>query len=249
MSLRSGNIAFFIILFVFSFFTPAQAQVSMGERSPFAFTVRGGLLSNNGDLATLLRLKTEWDKTWSLNTFYSTHAEAVLGIDLIRLRTTDIVLHLSALGSEPEILAKDQFSEHRVAMSRLGMARATLTFSFNSDGYKMFSMPWHTNHEAILGVTGAYMYATDIVMTDFAKDSLGITQIRAKKPVKSVGLTFGWNWRIASSGWVIGLNGSVMWFADENPLMRFETDEASLYTSGYLTFAPRILQAGIGYHF
>ena len=93
------------------------------------------------------------------------------------------------------------------------------------------------------------MYATNFELSNFAKDTLGITSIKGDKAVKSLGVTFGWNWRIADSGWVIGLNGSILWFADENPLLKFETGEASLYDPDKLTFAPRILQAGIGYHF
>ena len=226
-----------------------SAQVSIPERSPIAFGVRGGLISNNGDLASQFRLKTEYNSTWSVNTFYATAVEAVLGIDMVRLRTTDIVLHISALGAEPELRAKSETGDHKVADSQLGIARASITFSFNNDNYKMFGMPWHTNHEAILGVTGSFMYSTNFELSQFAKDTLGIVSIDGDRAVKSLGITFGWNWRIADSGWVIGLNGSILWFADENPLMKFNTGEASLYTAGKLTFAPRILQAGIGYHF
>ncbi len=240
-------------LLIFSFFIiqseNSMAQVTIPERSPIAFTVRGGLISNNGDLAAQIRMKTDYDNTWAVNTYYATAAEAVLGIDMIRMRTTDIVLHISALGAEPELRAKSPTGDHKVADSQLGIARASITFSFNNDNYKMFGMPWHTNHEAILGITGSFMYSTNFELSNFAKDTLGITNIKGDQAVKSLGITFGWNWRILDSGWVFGLNGSILWFADENPLMRFETGEASLYNPAKLTFAPRILQAGLGYHF
>ncbi len=225
------------------------AQVTIPERSPFSFTVRGGMISNNGDLAAQIRLKTDYHSTWAVNTYYAAAGEAVLGIDVFRLRTTDIVLHLSALGAEPELRAKSPTGDYKVADSQLGLARAAITFSFNSDNYKMFGMPWHTNHEAILGITGSFMYATNIELSSFAKDTLGISAIKGDQPVKSLGVTFGWNWRIADSGWVFGLNGSILWFADAKPLLEIETGEASLYNPDHLTLAPRILEAGIGYHF
>lgn len=243
-------IYFLLIFLVFSFTSSsAFAQVTIPERSPVAFVVRGGLISNNGDLASQIRLKTNYDNTWAVNTYYAAAAEAVLSIDMIRLRSTDIVLHISALGSEPEIRAKSPTGDYKVADSQLGLARAAITFSFNNDNYKMFGMPWHTNHEAVLGITGSFMYATNFELSRFASDTLGITAIKGDKAVKSLGVIFGWNWRIADSGWIIGLTGSLLWFADENPLLRFETGEASLYNPDKLTFAPRILQAGIGYHF
>lgn len=249
LKLSSYTLPFFTGLFICFYCLPVTAQVSVPERSPLMFSVRGGLLSNNGDLAAQIRLKSDYDQTWSVNTYYAAAAEAVLGIDLIRLRKTDIVLHISALASEPEIRAKNNNGDYRLAMSQVGIARATLTFSFNSDGYKMFAMPWHTNHEAILGVTGAMMMATNLRPTDFATDTLGISEISGDRAVKSIGLTFGWNWRIASSGWVIGLNGSVMWYADEKSFLDFKTTEGSLYNPDRMGFAPRILEAGIGYHF
>lgn len=192
------------------------AQVNVPERSPISFGVRGGMISNNGDLASQFRLKTDYDSHLSVNTYYATAGEAVLGIDMIRLRTTDIVLHISALGAAPELRAKSPTGDYKVADSQLGIARASITFSFNSDNYKMFAMPWHSNHEAVLGITGSFMYATNFELSNFAKDTLGIANIKGDQAVKSLGVTFGWNWRIADSGWVIGLSGSVLWFADEN---------------------------------
>ena len=226
-----------------------SAQVSVPERRPIAFSVRGGMVSNNGDLAASLRKKTDYNDAWRINTYYAGALEAVLGIDLIRLRKTDIVLHISALGAEPEIRAKSPTGEHRIANSQLGLARASLTFSFNNDNYKMFGMPWHTNHEAILGITGSFMYATNFELTNFAKDTLGLASIRGDRAVKSIGVIFGWNWRIADSGWIIGLTGSMLWFADAIPLLELKTGEATLYENDKLTYAPRILQFGIGYHF
>ena len=244
------NIYYILILTFFSLSqNTISAQVTVPERSPISFGVRGGLISNNGDLASNLRLKTDYDNLWAVNTYYATAAEAVLSIDMIRLRTTDIVLHISALGAEPELRAKHEDRDYKVADSQLGIARASITFSFNNDNYKMFGMPWHTNHEAILGITGSFMYATNFELSNFAKDTLGLSSIKGDQAVKSLGVTFGWNWRIADSGWVIGLTGSILWFADENPLLKFETAEESLYHSDKLTFAPRILQAGLGYHF
>ncbi|MBP6334436.1 MAG: hypothetical protein KA444_03110 [Bacteroidia bacterium] len=238
-----------IVVFLVCFTKIINAQVSVPERSPIFFGVRGGMISNNGDLAAQIRLKTDYDHTWAVNTYYAAAAEAVLGIDVVRLRTTDIVLHISALAAEPELRAKRESGDYRVANSQLGIARAAITFSFNNDNYKMFGMPWHTNHEAILGITGSFMYSTNIELSNFAKDTLGIESIKGDEAVKSLGVTFGWNWRIADSGWVIGLHGSILWFADDKPLLTIETGEASLYNSDKLTMAPRILQAGIGYHF
>lgn len=247
--LMNKNISTYLLLLLLFISHSSTGQITMSERSPVFFGIRGGMISNNGDLASQIRLKNEYDNAWSLNTYYASAAEAVLSFDMIRLRTTDIVLHLSALVSEPELRAKNKSADYKVAASQFGMARASLTFSFNSDNYKMFSMPWHSNHEAVLGITGAFMYATNFELSNFAKDTLGLSEIKGEEAVKALGVTFGWNWRIASSGWVIGLHGSMLWFADDKPLLEFRTGEASLYEPDKFTLAPRILQAGIGYHF
>ena len=121
--------------------------------------------------------------------------------------------------------------------------------SFNgTDPYTMFQMPYHSQNEAVLGVTLMGMRSEDVAVTEMAKDSIGISEIKGGI-AKAAGIYFGLNWRIGESGWVFGVSASLMWHYDRNHWINIKTDESSAYTPGYIDMAPRFAQAGFGYHF
>ena len=66
---------------------------------------------------------------------------------------------------------------------------------------------------------------------------------------QALGVTFGWNWRLGESGWVLGINGAVMFVINKSHLAKIEMEDESKYKGDYLDFAPRLITAGLGYHF
>lgn len=226
-----------------------QAQVSLPERNPFKFTVRGGAMSNNGDLAAILRSKTVMDQNFKINLNYAAIGEAELSADVIRFRGAGLGLQASVLYAQPEVRAEYKGKFERVALTQLQIIRMSLTVSFNgSDPYTMFELPYHSNKEAVLGVTGMIIRTDQTQMTPFAKDSLKIKSLTGEY-CQAMGVTFGWNWRLGESGWVFGLNGAVMFVINKSYLYKVETEADGEYTSDKLLFAPRFITAGFGYHF
>jgi hypothetical protein len=206
-------------------------------------------MSNNHDQAAELLSKFEDGKSYTINTDYAAIGEVELAADIIRMRGACLGMQASALYSHPELksTAADGAMQ-RVAMTEMGIIRANITISFNgSDPYTMFELPYHSNKEAVLGISGMIIKTENTKLTSFAVDTLGINRIKGDF-CQALGVTFGWNWRIGESGWVAGVNGALMFVINKSHLAKVQTDEA-LYSSDYLDFAPRILTAGIGYHF
>jgi hypothetical protein len=241
---------YFILFVLFTLFvTGIQAQVSLPERNPLKFTVRGGAMSNNGDQAAILRSRTVQDQNFKVNLNYAAIGEAELSADILRFRGAGIGLQAAVLYARPEIQAEYKGKFDRVALTELQMIRMSLTVSFNgSDPYTMFELPYHSNKEAVLGVTGMIIRTDQTQMTPFAKDSLKIKSLTGEY-CQAMGVTFGWNWRLGESGWVFGLNGAVMFVINKSYLYKVETEADGQYESDKLLFAPRFITAGFGYHF
>src|SRR5690606_31940678 len=107
------------------------------------------------DQAANLNAKLEETEGWTVNTDYAAIAEAELSIDLLKFRGAGMGMQISGMFSRPELIAKGPGGSHRVAMTQVEIARASLTFSFNgTDPYTMFELPYHSNKEAVLGITG-----------------------------------------------------------------------------------------------
>lgn len=226
------------------------AQVSLPERNPIKLTVRAGAMSNNGDLAAQLSKKSdgEFGRTVDLN--YAAIGEAELGIDILHFRGAGLSMQFSAMYARPELMSTDETGKStRVGLTQLEIARASLSFTFNgTDPYTMFELPYHSNKEAVLGVTGMIIRTEKTQLTSYATDTLGIESIKGEY-CQAMGLNFGWNWRLGQSGWVLGISGEFMWAINKSRLVNVTTKESSQYTSDRLDFAPRIITAGFGYHF
>ncbi|MBL0104792.1 MAG: hypothetical protein IPP51_14150 [Bacteroidetes bacterium] len=223
-----------IVLFSLMCITSSvYAQVSLPERNPCKLSFRAGAMSNNGDNAANLRLRTSGDVMYTINLDYAAVGEAELVTDLLHFRGAGMSLQTAALYARPEFKVSGSLptnaGDHRVGLTQLEMVRAALVFTFNgTDPYVMFELPYHSNHEAVLGICGMIARTEKTTMTSYATDSLGITSIKGDF-CQALGVTFGWNWRIGDSGWVFGLNGEVMFVVNKSHLVTFETDENSIY--------------------
>jgi hypothetical protein len=239
---------FLLLLFALPF-TPVSAQVSLPERNPLKLSVRGGGISNNHDQQAELFSKIENGATYTVNTDYAVLGEVELAADLIRFRGAALGIQVSGMYAHPEIKSEGPDGSHRLGLTQVEIARANITIAFNgSDPYTMFELPYHSNKEAVLGVSGMIIRTEKTILTPYATDTLKIKKISGDY-CQAVGVTFGWNWRLGESGWVLGINGAVMFVINKSHLVKVETDELSPYTSGILDFAPRVVTAGIGYHF
>ncbi len=228
----------------------ARAQVSLPERNPLKLTFRGGAMSNNGDLAAELKMKSDGELGYTIDMDYTAIGEAELSIDLLHFRGAGLGIQFSGMFARPEFIATDAYGvSQRVAMTQIEIAKATVAFSFNgSDPYTMFELPYHSNKEAVLGVTGMIIRTQNTKLTSYATDSLGIKEISGDFS-QALGVNFGWNWRLGQSGWVLGINGSVMFVINKSHIVDVITEENALYSSGRMEFAPRVITAGLGYHF
>lgn len=238
-----------ILLFILEV-NVAYSQVSFPDRNPLKLSVRAGVMANNGDLAAQLKMKSDGELGYTVDMDYAAIADAELSIDLLHFRGAGLGLQISGMLSRPELKATDNYgNSQRVAMTQIEILRATLSFSFNgSDPYTMFELPYHSNKEAVLGISGMIIRTQNTTLTPYATDSLGIESIHGEF-CQALGLNFGWNWRLGQSGWVIGLSGDVMFAINKSRLVDVKTKDSSLYASDRLDFAPRILTAGFGYHF
>lgn len=240
------------IFFLFSILssTTTFGQVSLPERNPVKLTFRGGAMSNNGDLAAQLTRKGSGDYGRVVDLNYAAIGQVELGIDVLRFRGSGLSVQFSGMYAHPEFIATDEFGKStRVGLTQLEIARANISFTFNgTDPYTMFELPYHSNKEAVLGITGMIVRTEKTQLTSYATDSLGIESI-AGEYSQAIGINFGWNWRLGQSGWVIGIDGAFTWAANKSRLANVQTKESSPYVSDRLDFAPRIITAGFGYHF
>jgi hypothetical protein len=255
VSNKSGRINYcpkriaILLLVLLCPFIKLYSQVSLPERNPFKLSVRGGGLSNNKDQQAELHSKIENGALYTVDIDYAAIGEVELGIDIIRFRGACLGAQISGMYARPEFISDGPDGIHRVGLTQMGFARANITFAFNgSDPYTMFELPYHSNKEAVIGISGMIVKTENTTLTPYATDTLKINKISGEY-CQSLGVTFGWNWRLGESGWVIGINGAVMFVINKSHLVKIETDETSPYTSGILDFAPRVLTAGIGYHF
>ena len=213
MRAAKSGLFFISILFTINFLNVSGvlAQVSLPERNPLKLTFRGGAMSNNGDLAAELKMKSDGELGYTVDMDYTAIGEAELSIDLLHFRGAGLGIQFSGMFARPEFVATDAFGvSQRVALTQIEIARATVSFSFNgSDPYTMFELPYHSNKEAVLGVTGMIIRTQNTKLTSFAVDSLGIKEISGDYS-QALGINFGWNWRLGESGWVLGINGAVM---------------------------------------
>lgn len=228
----------------------AQGIITPPERSPFSLNARFGLLTNNPDLAVKMYDKQDSTILRTLNTGYMAAPELSLNIDMIRYKALVVGIQLTALVAQPGLHVKGDNVDYLAGLTDLYMAKGTLWLSLNTSGdpYSLFSLPYHGQGESVIGFTGAIMETKDVLPTAQAADSLGITQLNGNT-CRALGVSFGWNWRLGQSGWVFGINGSLMWNWDKNYLINFETTDEAKYTSGTLPFAPRLVTGGFGYHF
>jgi hypothetical protein len=239
----------FFTLLITGVVSHVHAQVSLPERNPFKLSIRGGAMSNNNDQAAGLKSKADDEVLYTVNTDYATIGEVELAVDLLRMRGASLGLQVSGMYSRPEFKAKGPDGSHRVGLTQMEIARANLTISFNgSDPYTMFELPYHSNKEAVLGITGMIIRTEKTRLTPYATDTLGIRKISGEYS-QALGVTFGWNWRIGESGWVAGINGALMFVINKSHLVKVQTTENSPFESDYIDLAPRVLTAGIGYHF
>jgi hypothetical protein len=225
------------------------SQVSLPERNPFKLSVRGGAMSNNHDMAAKLRSKADNEVTYTINTDYAAIGEVELAADIFRFRGASIGMQIAGMYAHPEFKSTGPDGMHRVGLTQLEILRANVTFSFNgSDPYTMFELPYHSNKEAVLGVTGMIIRSEKTTLTKYARQELGIKKIHGEY-CQAIGATFGWNWRLGESGWVMGINGAVMFVINKSHLETVTTEDFSPFSTGQIDFAPRVLTAGIGYHF
>lgn len=247
--LRQLNSFVFFFAFFLGTTTVLHGQVSLPNRNPFKLTIRGGAMSNNHDMEAHLIEKVGKLASYTVNTDYAAIGEAELSADLFRFRGAAIHIQVSGMYARPEFKSKGADGTHRVGLTQLEIARANLVFSFNgSDPYTMFELPYHSNKEAFIGATGMIVRTEKTQLTQYAMENLGIKRIHGEY-CQALGVTFGWNWRLGESGWVLGFNGAVMFVINKSHLVKVETDDVSPYASGVLDFAPRMATAGIGYHF
>lgn len=210
-------------------------------------------MSNNGDQSAKLRFRNDGDVNYTVNLDYATVGEVELVTDLLHWRGAGFALQTALLYAQPEFQASgalpgNNYSFH-IGVTQLEMARASLVFTLNgTEPYTMFELPYHSNHEAVIGFCGMIARMEKTKLTPAAHDSLGVISITGAY-CKTLGITFGWNWRIGDSGWVFGLNGQIMFIVNKNYLASIDTEEKSPFESGELDFAPRIITAGLGYHF
>ncbi|MFZ7115850.1 MAG: hypothetical protein ACO1G9_10755 [Bacteroidota bacterium] len=252
MRAANSGISYFVFLITIIFLQGkfAFAQVSLPERNPLKLTFRGGAMSNNGDLAAELKMKSDGELGYTVDMDYTAIGEAELSIDLLHFRGAGLGIQFAGMFARPEFIATDAFGvSQRVAMTQIEIAKATVAFSFNgSDPYTMFELPYHSNKEAVLGVTGMIIRTQNTKLTSYATDTLGIKEISGDY-CQALGINFGWNWRLGQSGWVLGINGAVMFVINKSHIVDVITEENALYSSGKMEFAPRVITAGLGYHF
>lgn len=232
-------------------FFPVSAQVTFRERTRWTWMAKGGAMANNPDNMAQLWMKDNLfgDGGWMVKPYYAALPELQVSFDAVKLRGAIIGLSLSGMYSETELNASSRDQKFLLGLMPTEMLRGTLTLSFNgSDRYTMFEMPYHSQNEAVLGVTAIGMRSEDAPVSARGRDSLGVTSIKGGIS-KAAGIYFGLNWRIGQSGWVFGVSASLMWNVDGNHWATVKTDDSSVYTSGYIDMAPRIAQAGLGYHF
>ncbi|MFM9051625.1 MAG: hypothetical protein ACKOKF_04790, partial [Bacteroidota bacterium] len=206
----------------------AQGIITPPERSPFSLHARFGLLTNNPDLAVKLYDKRDSANYRTLNTGYMAAPELSLNIDIVRYRAMVFGAQLTAVMAQPGLHVKGDGVDYLAGLTDLYMAKGTLWFSFNTSGdpYSLFSLPYHSQGESVIGITGAFLETKDVLPTKEATDSLGITELNGNT-CRALGVYIGWNWRLGQSGWVFGISGSVMWEWRKNYLINFETtDEA-----------------------
>lgn len=227
------------------------AQVTWRERTRWTWVAKYGVLANNPDYEAQMWLKDNifGNGGWFVKPYYSAMPELSVSFDAVRMRGAVLGLQVAGSYMETELNAKSENSKFRLGITPTQMLRGTLTLSFNgTDPYTMFQMPYHSQNEAVLGITFMGMRSEDMAVTQQAKDSIGISEIKGGI-AQAAGIYFGLNWRLGESGWVLGVSACLMWHYDRAHWMSFKTDESSAYTPGYIDMAPRIAQAGIGYHF
>ncbi len=248
----NSRIRLFVLFGLFSLLSyQSMAQVTWRERTRWTWTAKYGVLANNPDYEAQMWLKDNifGNGGWFVKPYYSAMPEVAVSFDAIRMRGAVLGLQLAGSYMESELNAKSENTKFRLGITPTQMLRGTLMLSFNgTDPYTMFQMPYHSQNEAVLGVTLMGMRSEDVAVTDMAKDSIGISEIKGGI-AKAAGIYFGLNWRIGESGWVFGVSASLMWHYDRNHWINIKTDESSAYTPGYIDMAPRFAQAGFGYHF
>ncbi len=244
------KLLFFAFLIAIFSQNTASAQVSLPDRNPLKLTFRAGGMSNNGDLAAKLKMKSDGEVGYSVDLDYAAIGEAELSIDLLHFRGAGLGMQFATMFARPEFIATDPYGKsQRAGLTQLEILRASISFSFNgTDPYTMFELPYHSNKEAVLGISGMIVRTEKTALTSYATDSLGIKSIGGEYS-QALGINFGWNWRLGQSGWVIGINGAVMFAVNKSRLVNVDTKETSLYSSDRLDFAPRVITAGFGYHF
>ncbi|HQW22089.1 MAG TPA: hypothetical protein PLI47_02230 [Bacteroidia bacterium] len=252
MKAAKSNYNFLAVLIAIYTLNVSQgySQVSLPDRNPLKLTVRAGAMSNNGDLAAQLNMKSDGELGHTVDMYYAAIGDVELSIDLLHFRGAGLGIQFSGMVARPELKSTDTYgNSQRVAMTEIQIIRSTLSFSFNgSDPYTMFELPYHSNKEAVLGISAMVQRTNNTKLTSYATDTLGIESINGDW-CSSLGINFGWNWRLGQSGWVIGISGDVMFVINKSHLVDVKTKESSLYTSDRLDFAPRIITAGFGYHF
>ncbi len=251
MNLSSHKLLFLLVALCALFIShDANAQVSLPERNPVKLTFRGGAMSNNGDLAAQLKNKSDGELGRTVDLNYSAIGEAELGIDLLKFRGSGLNIAFAGMYAHPELIATDYAgTATRVGLTQLEIARASLNFTFNgTDPYTMFELPYHSNKEAVLGLTAMIIRTEKTALTSYATDTLGIDKI-AGEYCQAMGINFGWNWRLGQSGFVLGISGEFMWAVNKSRLVDVTTKESSRFDGDRLDFAPRIITAGLGYHF
>ena len=227
------------------------SQVTWRERTRWTWAAKYGVLANNPDYEAQMWLKDNifGNGGWFVKPYYSAMPELSVSFDAVRMRGAVLGLQVAGSYMESELNAKSQDSKFRMGITPTQMLSGTLTLSFNgTDPYTMFQMPYHSQNEAVLGVTWMGMRSEDVAGTQAVKDTLGVSEINGGM-AKAAGIIFGLDWRIGESGWVLGVSACLMWHYDRNHWINIKTDESSPYTPGYIDMAPRIAQAGFGYHF
>ena len=154
MRAAKRGLLFIAIVFTTNFLNVSGAfsQVSLPERNPLKLTIRAGAMSNNGDLAAELKMRSDGELGYTVDMDYTAIGEAELSIDLLHFRGAGLGIQFAGMFARPEFIATDAYGvSQRVAMTQIEIAKATVAFSFNgSDPYTMFELPYHSNKEAAI---------------------------------------------------------------------------------------------------
>ena len=109
MRAAKRGLLFIAIVFTTNFLNVSGAfsQVSLPERNPLKLTIRAGAMSNNGDLAAELKMRSDGELGYTVDMDYTAIGEAELSIDLLHFRGAGLGIQFAGMFARPEFIATD----------------------------------------------------------------------------------------------------------------------------------------------